>query len=300
MTIFINYFLTNLMAKWFNLWGEYNTIGILGVTSIILLGILSYNITPNFIPPEGHYIFLLTFNLTAALFGPTIPMISSLIKAEKLEDDLEISNKENELLLHNIIPASIVYELKSDKKTTVKLYEQTSILFADLVNFTEFSKNISPHRLVSVLNGLFCKFDDLTEMHELEKIKTIGDAYMVASGVPIEKINHAYDLFKFAQDMLISLEHYNKENELNFQLRIGIHSGPIVAGIIGKKKFSYDLWGDTVNMAARMESNGQIGKIQVSENTYQLLKDDFTFEKVPNVEIKGKGIMDVYVWPHAS
>ena len=130
----------------------------------------------------------------------------------------------------------------------------------------------------------------------MEKIKTIGDAYMVASGVPLLKEEHATCLFQFAQDMLEETNQFSKNRALNLELRIGISSGPVVAGVIGKKKFSYDLWGDTVNMAARMESNGQVGKIQVSGDTYQLLKKDFTFEKVPNVEIKGKGKLDVFVW----
>ena len=119
---------------------------------------------------------------------------------------------------------------------------------------------------------------------------------MVASGVPVTKPNHAITLFHFAQEMIEETNNFSTNRGLTLQLRIGISSGPVVAGVIGKKKFSYDLWGDTVNTAARMESNGRIGKIQVSENTYQLLKGEFTFDKIPNVEIKGKGIIDVFIW----
>ena len=150
--------------------------------------------------------------------------------------------------------------------------------------------------MVDILNGLFSKFDDLTDKYQLEKIKTIGDAYMVASGVPEEKDNHALVLFQFAQEMLQAIQNYNQIHNLQLEIRIGISSGPVVAGVIGKKKFAYDLWGDTVNTAARMEAYGRASCIQLAPPSYELLKRKFEFEKIPNVEIKGKGAMDVYVW----
>jgi len=156
--------------------------------------------------------------------------------------------------------------------------------------------------VVDILNGLFSKFDDLTDKYGLEKIKTIGDAYMVASGVPEKKDNHAMALFQFAQEMLQAIQTFNQVHHLTLEIRIGISSGPVVAGVIGKKKFAYDLWGDTViwgdtvNTAARMEAYGQASCIQLAPPSYELLKNDFVFEKIPNVEIKGKGEMDVYVW----
>ena len=149
---------------------------------------------------------------------------------------------------------------------------------------------------MDILNGLFSKFDDLTDKYQLEKIKTIGDAYMVASGVPEEKEKHALALFQFAQDMLRGIQTFNQVHNLELEIRIGISSGPVVAGVIGKKKFAYDLWGDTVNTAARMEAYGQASCIQLAPPSYKLLKNDFTFDKIPQVEIKGKGKMDVYVW----
>jgi class 3 adenylate cyclase len=178
----------------------------------------------------------------------------------------------------------------------VKRFDEVSILFADIVGFTVLSEKLPPGKVVDILNGLFSKFDDLTDQYQLEKIKTIGDAYMVAAGVPEERADHAMTIFQFAQDMLRSLEEYNQAHSSQLNLRIGISSGPVVAGVIGKKKFAYDLWGDSVNTAARMEANGLAGRIQVSPTSFELLKNAYAFEKKPGVNIKGKGLMDVYLW----
>ena len=198
--------------------------------------------------------------------------------------------------MHSILPAPIAEQIRQGQQTVVKRFEQVSILFADIVGFTVLSDKLSPQEVVDILNGLFSKFDDLTDKYGLEKIKTIGDAYMVAAGVPEEKTNHAQLMFAFAKDMLQTLQAYNKVIGTDLKIRIGISSGPVVAGVIGKKKFAYDLWGDTVNTAARMEAYGHADCIQVSPVTYAMLKTEATFEKIPNVEIKGKGKMDVYLW----
>ena len=232
----------------------------------------------------------------AAAIDLTYTRFLDIQKAEQQKIQLEKVFSENQRLLHSILPAPIAEQIRQGQQTVVKRFEQVSILFADIVGFTVLSDRISPQEVVDILNGLFSKFDDLTDKYGLEKIKTIGDAYMVAAGVPEEKDNHAQLMFAFAKDMLQTLQGYNQVIGTDLKIRIGISSGPVVAGVIGKKKFAYDLWGDTVNTAARMEAYGHADCIQVSPTTYAILKKEATFEKIPNVAIKGKGTMDVYLW----
>ncbi len=232
----------------------------------------------------------------ARVFEQAFTRFFDLQKAEKQAQEIEKVFNENQRLLHSILPKQIAEQIRTGQQTIVKRFEQVSILFADIVGFTVLAEKISPQEVVDILNGLFSKFDDLTDKYNLEKIKTIGDAYMVAAGVPEEKDNHAQLMFGFAKEMLQTLQDFNQTIGTNLKIRIGISSGPVVAGVIGKKKFAYDLWGDTVNTAARMEANGQADCIQISPITYEMLKDEAAFEKIPNVEIKGKGVMDVYLW----
>jgi class 3 adenylate cyclase len=176
----------------------------------------------------------------------------------------------------------------------VDSFREATVVFADIVGFTSFSANMAPSRTVQLLNDLFSGFDKLAETYELEKIKTIGDSYMVVGGVPTPMPEHAERCALMALDMLEVLHHFNRRNSLTLDLRIGINSGPVVAGIIGTKKFTYDLWGDTVNMASRMESHGQPGVIQISENTRALLSDQFVLEERGSVDIKNRGPMATY------
>ncbi len=199
----------------------------------------------------------------------------------------------SELLLLNILPKEIVEKLKEGHHTIADQYEEASILFADVVNFTTLSTTMTPSKLVELLNEVFSKFDALSEKYELEKIKTIGDCYMVAAGVPRPCHDHALKLTAMAVEMrdYVVVNEF-KGNKLQF--RFGINSGPVIAGVIGRKKFSYDLWGDSVNLASRMESNGNSGEIQVSQVTYELIKDDFNCVAQGTVPIKGKGEMRVW------
>jgi len=174
-------------------------------------------------------------------------------------------------------------------------FDDATILFADLVNFTQFSTTMSATKLVYLLNEIFSTFDSLTQKHGLEKIKTIGDAYMVAGGLPIQRPDHAEAIAEMALDMLAAIKELNVKLNANFDLRIGINSGPVVAGVIGTKKFSYDLWGNAVNTASRMESHGIQGRIQVSIYTYNLLQAKYEFEERGLIEIKGKGQMQTYL-----
>ena len=168
------------------------------------------------------------------------------------------------------------------------------MLFGDIVDFTRIASRTTPEELVVHLNEIFSAFDQLTDKHKLEKIKTIGDAYMVVGGLPVPSARHAKAVANMALDMLNEMDELNKQNGTSHSLRIGINSGAVVAGVIGKRKFIYDLWGDTVNIASRMESSGQEGKIHVSAATYVELVDKYDFEERGVIDVKGKGKMKTY------
>ncbi|MFT5170858.1 MAG: class 3 adenylate cyclase/HAMP domain-containing protein [Candidatus Marinamargulisbacteria bacterium] len=201
----------------------------------------------------------------------------------------------SEKLLLNILPASIAARLKKDEKTIADHFPEATILFSDIVGFTVFSSTLSAKALVTKLNRLFSLFDDLLDKYHIEKIKTIGDALMLVSGVPKPRADHAEEMANMAFDMIEALQTFNRQNKLSLDIRIGIHTGPVVAGVIGKKKFVYDLWGDSVNTASRMESHGIPGCIQVSAATYEKLKDKFALDCRGAIDVKGKGEMTTYI-----
>jgi len=215
-----------------------------------------------------------------------------------LEEKNSIIEKEkdrSEKLLLNILPARIAEELKSGRATIAERVENVSIMFSDIVGFTPLSKTISAEELVKVLNLIFSRFDDLADDLGLEKIKTIGDAYMVCGGlIDSDPVSHVH-IGKMALGMIRAVESVNRKRGLSLQIRIGINSGDVVAGVIGKRKFIYDLWGDAVNVASRMESSGVPGRIQVSPSTWALLKDHFSFEARELIEVKGIGSMQTYL-----
>ncbi len=213
---------------------------------------------------------------------------------KKAELALKIEKEKTESLLLNILPKSIAEKLKQGAGVIAEGYESVTILFADLVNFTEFSSTISPEELVLLLNQIFSQFDRLTLSKGLEKIKTIGDAYMVVGGLPEPNPNHAQAIADLALAMQATMTKFNQEHWTDLQLRIGINTGSVVAGVIGMNKFIYDLWGDAVNTASRMESHSLPGKIQISETTYQLLTEDYLVEERGLIEVKGKGLMKTY------
>jgi class 3 adenylate cyclase len=196
--------------------------------------------------------------------------------------------------LRNILPEAIANQLKQNPGAIAEQFNEVTILFADLVGFTPLSARLTPIELVNLLNQIFSTFDELAENLGLEKIKTIGDAYMVAAGLPIPRTDHAEAIAQMALTMQATVDNFHSQQNENIQLRIGINTGVVVAGVIGTKKFIYDLWGDAVNIASRMESSGQPGSIQVTTATYERLKDKFVFEKRGNIHIKGKGEMVTY------
>ena len=215
-----------------------------------------------------------------------------ILETEKKLGDAMATNEE---LLQNVFPTKVLQTLKDQKGIIAERFESATVLFADIVDFTPLSEKMSAIELVHLLDKLFSRFDALVRKHGLEKIKTIGDAYMVAAGVPLARVNHAELMADFALDFLECLRQFNLENNLELKMRIGINSGPVVAGVIGKWKFLYDLWGDCVNTAARMEGHGVPGEIQITECTRNLISDVFDIQERGFVEIKGKGLMKTYL-----
>lgn len=218
----------------------------------------------------------------------------------KRADNVIISKEKarSEELLLNILPHEVAEELKQKGSADARLIDEVTVLFTDFKGFTQLSEALSPQQLVADLNECFSTFDRICTKHGIEKIKTIGDAYMAAGGLPVPSATHAQDVVKAALEMRDFIEE-GKRRKLEaglpyFEIRIGIHTGPVVAGIVGIKKFQYDIWGDTVNTASRMESSGEVGKVNISETTYQLVKDRFTCEYRGEVEAKGKGKLGMY------
>ncbi len=202
--------------------------------------------------------------------------------------------KESDDLLHNILPEEIARRLKSDNAIIADDYESASVLFADMVNFTPMSAGMTPPQLIVLLNDVFATFDGFVEELGLEKIRTVGDEYMVAAGVPQPRPDHAHAIAELALRIRDHTESTQFDGH-NIRLRIGINSGPLVAGVVGTHKFSYDVWGDVVNTASRMESEGVPGSIQVTAATYELIRDKYVCEPRGLVSVKGKGDMNTYI-----
>ncbi|GET41119.1 adenylate/guanylate cyclase domain-containing protein [Microseira wollei] len=221
--------------------------------------------------------------------------VSDITARKFAQEALREQQQKTEQLLLNIIPEPVAQRLKQDPSAIADHFEDVTVLFADLVGFTEFSASTSPGELVHILNVVFSEFDRLAQRHGLEKIKTIGDAYMAVAGLPFPHPDHACLAAEMSLDMLAGIEEFNQRTGKSFNVRIGMNTGPVVAGVIGIKKFSYDLWGDTVNIASRMETNGVPGAIQVSPATYELLQDRYQFVERGCISIKGKGDMTTYL-----
>jgi adenylate cyclase len=229
--------------------------------------------------------------------GGTIVFLLLAVFASQRREALAALRQEQEKaenLLLNILPRSIADRLKAETQPIADQFGSASILFADVVDFTPWSERLPPAEVVGYLDHLFSHFDELAERHGLEKIKTIGDCYMVAAGVPTPRPDHARALALMALDMLDAMRSDEGVGHLGLELRVGINSGPVVAGVIGRKRFLYDLWGDAVNTASRMESHGAAGRIQITRETYQLLRDEFECEPRGTITVKGKGEIDTW------
>jgi adenylate cyclase len=208
--------------------------------------------------------------------------------------ELDEEKEESERLLLNILPKPIAERLKTEPGVIADDFESVSVLFSDIVGFTPLSETLSAQEMVGWLNDVYSSVDALVQTHEVEKIRTIGDGYMVAAGVPYPRTDHAAALTRLALDMKATFEDLPPVHGHQVTFRIGINSGPVVGGVIGTHKFQYDIWGDTVNTAARMESHGVPGRIHVSGATHELTKDEFIFESRGPIDVKGKGTMDTW------
>lgn len=237
--------------------------------------------------------FLMNITGTAAILYGVLRYFQA--QKERVMASLAVEQSRSDKLLLNILPFAVAERLKKNDMRIADHYESVTVMFADLVNFTQISEKMQPIQLLDLLSQVFSRFDILADKYEVEKIKTIGDAYMVISGAPVTCVNHAHRIAQMAVEMHTVLKDVALQTGIELNMRIGINTGPVVAGVIGNSKFSYDLWGDTVNMASRMEDTCPHNAIQVTEATQKILNGLYTFKNRPNVEVKGKGIVETYL-----
>ena len=256
-----------------------------------------------YIQPSIEHVNNLPPALIRALFVMNVAGVSSIIlfvlsyfiwRKNEAYRLLRIEEAKAENLLLNILPKEIAAILKNENRTIADSFDGASILFADLVGFTSMTAHMAPKEMVDLLNEIFSQFDLLVEKYDVEKIRTIGDNYMVAAGVPRPCPDHAHRLAAMALDMQAYIEEHCASIGLPLAFRIGISSGPVIGGVIGRKKFVYDIWGDAVNIASRMESQGVAGKIQLTAATYALIRDRFSCERRGTLQIKGRGSMETW------
>jgi len=263
-------------------------IGLLIVTSVVQPGLRLENNLPA----------MLILGFFVANIG-TVSAIAFVLlyyfvgQEEKFMRLLRIEQQKSEHLLQNVLPAEIAAVLKDSHETIADAYESVSILFADIVGFTPLTRELSPTEMIRLLNELFTCFDSLVEKYGLEKIRTIGDSYMVVAGAPRAREDHAQAIARLALEMRTYIEGF-RHGDRRIEFRIGISSGPVIAGVIGRQKFHYDVWGDVVNMASRMESTGVPGRIQITPDTYELVMEEFVCEPRGKIEVKGRGEMETW------
>lgn len=237
-------------------------------------------------------IYMMTY--LSAMLAVVMFAVYMYLENQRNENKLEAERERSETLLLNILPQEIATRLKNGEAPIADNYDDVSILFADLVGFTPLSAGLTAKQLFELLSEVFGHFDSVVEKHGVEKLRTVGDGYLVVSGLPLPCADHAQLIASAALEMLEFKSSLSSELVQGLELRIGINSGPVIAGVIGQKKFQFDLWGDTVNTASRMESHGLPGKVQISKATYELIKDDFKCEHRGAIEVKGKDSMETW------
>jgi adenylate cyclase len=245
--------------------------------------------------PEAVIVTFFVLNI-GAVSGTTFGLLRYFVRErERIHAELEVERAKSERLLLNVLPPPIAARLKEEVGVIADGFEDASVLFADIVGFTPLAERMPPQQVVSLLDEVFSVFDGLAGAHGLEKIKTIGDAYMVAGGIPEPRPDHAEAVADMALAMRDECVRLAERTGTGLTVRVGMDTGPVTAGVIGRSKFIYDLWGDTVNTASRMESHGLPGEIQVTERVHRRLRDRFELRPRGRVEIKGKGPMDTYL-----
>ncbi len=265
---------------------------ILACLTLIVTVLLQSKMSGHYNEVDPYLSQVVNISITGFICLALIWSMSILI--DRSEESLIAEQKKTDDLLHNILPVKIAKDLKETGRTIPQKHKNVTILFTDFKGFTELVASISEITLVNELNDIFGRFDEIVEEAGVEKIETIGDAYVAACGLGEELTEHAINCIKAAQQMLYYLEERNRKHEIKWRMRVGIHSGPIVAGVVGKKKFRYDLFGDTINTASRMESSGEPGKINISGPTYQLVRNDIDCEYRGKIHAKGKGEIEMY------
>lgn len=265
---------------------------ILACLTLIVTVLLQSNINAHYDELDPYLSQVVNISITGLICLALIWSMSILI--DRSEESLMAEQKKSDDLLHNILPVNVAKDLKETGRTIPQRHKNVTILFTDFKGFTELVASISEITLVNELNDIFGRFDEIVEEAGVEKIETIGDAYVAACGLGEGIAEHAINCIRAAQQMLYYLEERNRKHEIKWRMRVGIHSGPIVAGVVGKKKFRYDLFGDTINTASRIESAGEAGKINISSSTYELVKNDFICLSRGKIFAKGKGELEMY------